>query len=219
MNPLKMQIFSEAEYNSFNENDVYMNGPATNDIYMSGTPQTMEDGGNSTPFIIILTNTSGAAISNVDFLNAVSSFGATNDGVTTGVTPTVGYSNRTYKEFLGLLLSTDLIVGSFYIEATTNAQATATLLFRTDNQRGKALEDTVVPEIHHFQNQTGLAYVEQKVTINKYTKCTLSSIAASATYKLKLFPYKRSATFGTEVVYGKPTFIQTTAGINPALGR
>lgn len=222
MNPLKAQILTEAEYNSFygedmnfNNNDVYANGG--NDIYMSGVPANAQFAGDSTPFIVILTNTSGAAISNVDFLNAISSFGAVNDGVTTGVTPTVGYANRTYKEFLGLLISTDLVIGSFYIYATTNDQATQTMLFRTDNQRGGALETTVTPDIHHFQNQTGLAYVEQEIQITKYTKATLASIAANAVVKIKLFPSKRSSAFGTEVQYSKPTFIATTAGMTPAL--
>jgi hypothetical protein len=224
MNPIKAEIMNEAHFNSFyGENAEYSNdmyAAGIDDIYMQGQPQAIENAGNSVPFIITLTNTSGAAINNVNFLNAVESYKATNDGVTEGVTPTVGYAGKTYSGLLAYLLSADIVVGSFYIYATTNAQATESILFRTDNQRGKALEDTVIPDIHHFQNQTGLAYVEQEVIITKYTKATLASIAANAVVKIKLFPSKRTGAFGTQVQYGRPTFIATQAGMKvPALGR
>lgn len=217
-NPLRIDIMRESQFNSFygensdfvNQNDVNANGMV--DLYAGAQPANVDYAGNSDPYIIILTNTSGAAINNVVFLNAVTSIWDNSTyGVTAGVTPTVGYSGNTYQAFLAMLMQMDLTAGSFYIEATTNAQATATISFETNNQKGTVVTETLIPKIHYMQNMTGLAYVEKEVLITKFTKATLSSIAASAVYKLNIYPSKRTTVYGNQVVYKRPNFITTGA--------
>lgn len=214
-NALKANVMSMEEYNSlFGEDMTDVNAGGMEDVFAQGQPMQQKVIDTSVPFIILLTNTSAGAISNVDFLYATESMWDTSTyGVTAGVTPSVGYSNKTYKGFLSQLLIHDLTIGAFLIECSTNAEATATLLFRTDNQRGKAYEDTVIPKILPTWQQTGIAYVEQEVNISAWTKCTLSSIAASAVYKLTMYPYKRSGSFGTEIRYNKPGLMDASRAL------
>lgn len=214
-NALKANILSMEEYNSlFGEEGADLSASGMDDVFAGGQPTQQKVLDDSVPFIIILTNTSAAAISNVDFLYATESvWDQTTFGVTAGVTPTVGYSNKTYKGFLSQLLVHDLEIGAFLIECSTNAEATATLLFRTDNQRGEAYEKTVIPKILPTWNQTGIAYVESSVKLTAWTKCTLSSIAASAVYKVTMYPYRRSAGYGTEIQYRQPGLMQAAKAL------
>lgn len=208
----KQYITAEEYHNLFGSDDVdNAAGSELDDIFASGAPVAQKIIDTANPYIIILTSTSAGAISNVDFLYATESiWDQTTFGVTTGVTPTVGYANKTYKGFLSQLLQHEITFGAFMVETSTNAQATATLLFRTDNQRGKAVEDTVIPKILPNNQQTGIAYHVQEVKVSAWTKCTLSSLAAGLQYKLNMYPYKYVGISGTEIQY-RQTGIQAAA--------
>lgn len=162
------------------------------------------------PFIIILLNRNNNSVYNVPFLGAAKNFALNrtlNFGLPAKVIPYVGYSNQTYGQLLGMLLSTDIEIGSIYISSANNSQATQTLTFTENTQRGNAKDDTVIPDIHHFQRQNGLAYIEKNIIITKNTVITLSEIEATSIYTLKLFPKSITSSFGSKIEYAKPRFI------------
>jgi hypothetical protein len=209
INPVTMQIMSEQEFANIDGRDMMVNG--NEDLYALQNAPNKQFIGDTSPFIIKLTNSSAGAISNVVFLNAAESIGATNDGVTTGVTATSGYAGKTYKSILNLLLTGDFDIIAFYIYATTNTQAIESIKFETDNQRGDFGGTTLMPDILVDQNQTGLAFVAKNVTIGKFTKATLSNLEASAVYTIKMYIGARTLNGGMVVESPLPSFTQQKA--------
>lgn len=168
--------------------------------------------GNTNPIMITLLNTSGTDKTNVDFLYATESiWDQTRYGLPAGVTGGAGYANITYRGVLSQLMTHDITIGAFLIESTTNAAATATILFRTDNQRGKALEETIVVKISPNWKQAGIAYFipNEEVKITAWTKATISNLYNNVPYRISMYPTS-IINNGTKKVYNKaPNILKT----------
>lgn len=189
MNQRYLDILTELELEESNAADV---------IYI----------GSGNPFIVTLV--SSINLTNVDFLYPTENiWDKTRYGLNANVTAGGGYANVSYKNLLSQLLIHDITIGSFFIESTTNAAATASILFRTDNQRGEAYEDTLIPKILPTWSQVGGAYVEQEVKLTAWTKATISALYAGVVVRINMYPIKMSAAYGSEKLYDKnPDFLK-----------
>lgn len=166
--------------------------------------------GSGNPFMVTLVSTSNKT--NVDFLYATESiWDQTRYGLPAGVTAGAGYGNVTYKGLLSQLLTHDITIGAFLIESTTNAAATATILLRTDNQKGEAYEDTILPKILPTWKQTGIAYLEKEVKLTAWTKATISNLYTNVAYRICMYPVKMSlntAYSGVKTYDKEPEFLK-----------
>jgi hypothetical protein len=160
------------------------NGDVDESLYADAGSNTP----TSNPYIISLTNTTGAAISDVSFLNAGNSIGATNSGVTLGVTVSYGISGVTYSNFLYSLLTQPTKIGFTYIESATTSQLTESIRIDTFDVRGKGAYDTYTPALNPFQQQTTVLIMPNQYILNQFTKLTVSSIGAGVTVTFKLYP-------------------------------
>lgn len=200
---------NEAEYNSlYGENEkMYVDAQQVN-----GQPEYM---GEAAPYILVLTNTSGSDVSDLNFLDAAANFGSVNSGVVATITPSWGVAGFTYQQFLGLLMTRDIVTSGFYIESSTNAQALATILFTTVNGQGDGEVSAVIPKIQLNQFQSGFAWASKAVHINKFTKATLSKLGAGLTYTLNIYVSDREGSFGSHLQFSKPAVAGQSVAISP----
>lgn len=194
----------DEQFNSFDDGDLYADGfenededwnmDDESDVYAGG--QMTAGKPASQPYIVSLYNSTGAAISDVEFLNAANSIGAANGGVTAGVVPTYDIPGKTYAEFLFSLLTQPTKIGLTYIDSVTAGQIQKSISIETANVRGKSMSDLFVPRMDPNQNQDTVVTMANQFILNGFTKLTIASIATNTTVTFSFYPtIEASSTF------------------------
>jgi len=207
---LKKYNQADADYNSFDDDDVYFDDNDEDfveddyDDFDGEDDDLMASGGGkkkninySQPYIIKLDNTTGAAISNVEFLNAIESIGQTNDGVTLGITATYEYPNLTYASLLRKLQNEPFECALIRVSSDEATAIETVFEVETKNIRGKKMTDTIVPQINTFQQITTSLDVDAYFTVNDYTKITLASIPAGKYIQYTMYPSMVASSIAT----------------------
>lgn len=147
----------------------------------------------SQPYIITLTSTSGAAVSDFDVLGSYqyvysSNFTAGGDLVIGSITISSGISGITYREMLSQFANQPFNVGLTYYQSATSAQVLETLTLNTRDANGNQAQKTLVPTIDPYQQQSDIVAMNQNFSIDGFTKLTLRNVLANATVKIYLYP-------------------------------
>lgn len=177
----------------------------------------------SQPYIINVTNTTGAAINNVLVLGANNNVNAANFGNPAGITISMGLANVTYTEFLFQSMTKPFLVGLTYLQSANESQILETLSLRHKDSNGNLCDKTIVPIIDPYQQQTKVVAIKNLYTIDGLAQITLSSVLANATLKLYIYPAEkldlRRALAGNSVEagYSDPKIVKgQTVTIAPA---
>jgi hypothetical protein len=169
----------------------------------------------SRPLIINLDNTTGAAVSNVSFLQPVVALGsnaAGNYAVNAGIVPTCGNVGQTYDIVLRTLQSVQYYINTVYQECATTSQLTKSFSVTYNKLDGSSVTQPYYPKLDPNQNITTVITVKVSFLLNYYTKITLASLVAnddvtfSMYYSVENDP-TRGMVFGNSVKqFGDPMF-------------
>jgi hypothetical protein len=165
----------------------YSDGFNAGDFYAGGDdPYAGVD--TSRPYQFTLTNTTGSSLSNVSFLKAYTSIGATNDGVTAGVTCTFDNGGISYAQFLQQLTNMTVKIGLVYMECSTTSQLTTPFSIGYTNMLGDSSTKSIPPTIDPRQNQTTVITVKVGFILNQFVQLIFSSLVTTNALKLRLYP-------------------------------
>ncbi len=182
---------------SFNGADGFMDDVsfAGDDFFAAnGSPQ---GGGmsvpKSQPYIVNITSTSGAAVSNFEILGSYeyinnSGFTAGGDLVIGSITISSGIANITYREMLYQFMNNPFSVGLTYIQSATANQILETYSVNTRDANGNTAQKALVPTIDPYQQQSTVLAMQYGYKIDGFTKIIIRNILASATVKINIYP-------------------------------
>lgn len=147
----------------------------------------------SQPYIINITSTSGAAVSNFQVLGSyefINNAGFTSGGdlVIGSITISSGIANITYREMLYQFMNNPYSVGLTYIQSATVGQVLETLSLNTRDANGNEAQKTLVPTIDPYQQQSDIIALKYPYRIDGFTKMIIRSVLASSTVKLYFYP-------------------------------
>jgi hypothetical protein len=202
-NYLNADGFIDDDTNYFTGNEDYFSADG---MPMASMPQASAP--VSQPYIVVVSNTSGVAISNFDILGAYQYLGggimtssspvATSTTFTSGnlviagstfsVTISSGISNVTYQQFLYQSMNSPFSVGMTYIQTSTANQLTQPITINTQDANGNQALKTLVVTIDPYQQQTSVVAVKQLFRIDGYTKLTISTLQANAVVTFQFYP-------------------------------
>ena len=162
----------------------------------------------SQPYIIVVSNSSGTAVSNFDVLGAytylnggsmpstpagTATFSSGNLVVTgTGYSITISsaIANVNYQQFLYQSMNQPFSVGLTYIESVggSSSQVSQTFTLNTQDANGNQLLRTIVPTIDPYQQQSTIVAIKQLYSIDGFTKLTFSTVLANAVFRVHFYP-------------------------------
>jgi hypothetical protein len=163
----------------------------------------------SQPYIVVVTNNSGVAVSNFDILYAyqylfggatttingtsvTGTFSASGNLTLAGsgidVTISSGIPNVTYRQLLQQTINNPFSVGLTYLQSTTSGQVLSTLNLTTKDANGNTAQKPLIPTIDPYQQQTNIVAMRQMYRIDGYTGLTLNTLFASAVANIYLYP-------------------------------
>ena len=163
----------------------------------------------SQPYIIVVTNGSGVAVSNFDILyayqylyggstttiNGVSVTGTWSAGGSltlagTGINVTIssGIPNVTYRQLLQQTTNNPFSVGLTYLQSTTDGQVLSTLNLTTKDANGNTAQKPLIPTIDPYQQQTNIVAMRQMYRVDGYTGITINTLIANAIANIYLYP-------------------------------
>jgi hypothetical protein len=147
----------------------------------------------SQPYIVTITSTSGASVSNFEVLGSyeyINNAGFTSGGnlVIGSVTISSGIANITYREMLYQFMNNPYSTGLTYIQSSTAGQVLETLSVNTRDANGNEAQKTLVPTIDPYQQQSDIIALKYPYRIDGFTKIIIRSILASSTVKLYFYP-------------------------------
>lgn len=150
----------------------------------------------SQPFVINVTSTSGAAVSNFDILGAYqyvtnppAGFSWSNGNLVNGsITISSGVSGITYAQMLAQFQGLPFTVGNTYIKSTTAGQIDETLTLSISDATGRSGNNPMIPLIDPYQMQSTVIVFNQKYRMDGNTKITIATVLANATVTFYLFP-------------------------------
>jgi len=146
----------------------------------------------SQPYILQVANSTASAVSNVIVLGAYDNAAdATNYGNNVAITISMGVSNVTYKAFLNQTMNQPFYVGQVYLQSSTANQVLETLTVRHQDGNGNLADKVLVPIIDPYQQQSTSIVYKNGFRVDGYTKITISSILASATMNIYLYPAEK----------------------------
>ena len=184
-----------------NEGFVNADGFFDDDLSFTAGDDFMGANGNSMPaaaptsqpYIITVTSTSGAAVSDFEVLGSYENIN--NSGFTAGgnlvigsITISSGISNITYREMLYQFMQNPFSVGLTYIQSATSNQVLETLTLNTRDANGNSASKALVPTIDPYQQQSDIVAMKYPYRIDGFTKITLRQVLANATVKLYFYP-------------------------------
>ena len=159
----------------------------------------------SQPVIIIIQNTSTAAVTNVQIYNSYNNRTASNFGQNANIAITSGLPNVNYLQILANSESKNFKVGRTMIISSTSGQPEQTVAVNHFTDTGDSLVHYIIPTIDPYQQQTDRIVDDFEYLLDGFTNLTFTSILASATVTVRLYLMRRfSAT-------------QIAAGGNPNL--
>jgi hypothetical protein len=147
----------------------------------------------SQPYIINITSTSGASVTNFEVLGSyeyINNAGFTAGGnlVIGSVTISSGIANITYREMLYQFMNNPYSVGLTYIQSATTGQVLETLSLNTKDANGNEAQKSLVPTIDPYQQQSDIIAMKYPYRIDGFTKIIIRNILANATVKLYFYP-------------------------------
>lgn len=151
-------------------------------------------GGTSQPYIVVVTSSSAAAVSNFDVLGSFEYLTPTsgtwsNGSLTIGsIVISSGTPNITYQQMLWQFQQVPFSVGLTYVQSSTTNQVTQTFSIVTKDANGNIAQRPVVPTVDPYQFQSGIIPVNFGYRIDGFTKLTFSQILANATVTLQFYP-------------------------------
>lgn len=208
MENLKQKFLGKIENENFHSFD-YMGGQNSNDWSADAEKAVAgETAQPSQPMIVTLTNGTGSAISNVSFLDAINSTktGASNSGVTSGVTATYDLPGYDYDQFLQWLKGTPSRVYMITTVSDTAGNLRQSFKVFTYNLSGDDFSKTIFPIKNTFQQQTDQIDTKIDFYLTGTTKITLTSLAASSAITFYFWPFKIASSIGALATPGR-TFV------------
>lgn len=170
----------------------------------------------SQPYVINITNASGAAVADFPIFGANQVLGNggrwTNGSYTErDVTISSGTPNVTYQEMLYQFQQKPFSVGSTYINSPTATQVSQVFSVETKDANGNYSGRPIVPTVSPFQQQANIIVANQQYDIEGSTKIKIASILPNATIQMQFYPTDKvdvsNALAGQSVtqVYSDPT--------------
>jgi len=139
----------------------------------------------SQPYIVSIQNTTTNALSSIEILNAY----AKHDSFTqTGAAITYGIAGVSYREFLYQTMMSPFSCGMLRLDSSTTANVTTVITVTTKDSNGNSVTRSFNPEYDRYQNITTVTDVNYQFLVNGYTSIKLTTIAASSTVLVKLYP-------------------------------
>jgi hypothetical protein len=207
-NYLNADGFIDDDTNYFTGSDDFFNAEGM----PMAMPQQQASAPTSQPYIITISNASGASVSNFDVLGAYSYLNGTSmpstptgtvafnnatgnlfvsaTGATGfGITISSGIANVTYQQFLYQSMNSPFSVGMTYIQAlNVTAQITQPLNLTTQDANGNQATKAIIVTIDPYQQQSGVVAVKQLYRIDGYTKLTIATVLANAVFQMQFYP-------------------------------
>ena len=147
----------------------------------------------SQPYIVTVTSTSGADVSNFDILGSYqylnnAGFNSAGSLVIGSITISSGISNVTYSEMLWQLQNNVFSVGLTYLQSTAAAQILSTVSVNTRDANGNIATKALIPIIDPYQQQTNVVALKTPFRIDGFTKLIIQTVTASSTSKFYFYP-------------------------------
>tara|TARA_R110001599_G_scaffold5726_3_gene28503 strand:- start:7587 stop:8333 length:747 start_codon:yes stop_codon:yes gene_type:complete len=150
-------------------------------------------GSTSQPYILSIANSTTDAVASVKVFNAYANLQATNQGNVAAITISMGISGLTYLEMLYQSMNKPFTIGLTYLSSANASQVLETLKISQKDINGNESHKTVAPTIDPYQQQTGKVAIAFNYKIDGFTQVTISSILASATLSMYLYPAENVA--------------------------
>lgn len=152
--------------------------------------QSLGNSLDSEPFIVKVTNGTTDEQTDLVLLNAGKQFGksASNYGLPTGVTLTYLVPGIDYDQFLSDVFTSNAFIGQIYLESAITANLTAPMSVETYDVLGKTQSNILDLPIDPYQQSTTATVHVKRFAWNKFTKLTLSSLAASSSLTFRFYP-------------------------------
>jgi len=188
--------------NRANESFSNADGFIDQDLSFTGDDFFGADGGNggtmqsiqqSQPYIVVVTATSGSAVSNFDILGSYqyinnSGFDANGSLVVGICTISSGIANVSYREMLWQFQNNVFSVGLTYMQSTNASQILSTVSVNTRDANGNVAQKSLIPIIDPYQQQTNVVAMKTPFRIDGFTKLIIQSVSASSTTKFYFYP-------------------------------
>ena len=147
----------------------------------------------SQPYIVTVTSTSGADVSNFDILGSYqylnnAGFNSAGSLVIGSITISSGISNVTYSEMLWQFQNNVFSVGLTYLQSTAAAQILSTVSVNTRDANGNIATKALIPIIDPYQQQTNVVALKTPFRIDGFTKLIIQTVTASSTSKFYFYP-------------------------------
>ena len=153
----------------------------------------------SQPYIVSITNTNTTTAFPCTILGAYSTlaFSSPNYQNSASIEISMGIAGITYNEFLYQSMNKPFIVGQTYYQSTTANQVLETLTLIAKDVNGNESSKTLVPTIDPYQQQSSIIVIKHQYRIDGFTAIVVSSVLASATVKIYLYPAETVSTART----------------------
>lgn len=176
----------------------------------------------SKPFIFSIVNTTTAAVSSVEIMDANLRQGLSGY---TGLTYTNGYANMTYQQVLasiasGMGFEAGLVklIYSHATEATAIANVTEVLTLTTNSMSGSVATETFVPILDDYQQIKTQVTVRHAFLVTGLVSLKINQLLGSTTVKVMIWPKSVINQFG--LIKGSNGYRGfTNPNITPALGQ
>ena len=183
-----MESFSNAD--GFIDEDIRFTGDGGDFFRADGMGSNVQ---TSQPYILNVTSTSGAAVSNFEVLGSYqyinnAGFQTNGDLVIGSITISSGIPDVTYREMLYQFMNNPYSVGLTYIQSATSNQVLETLSVNTRDANGNLAQKTLVPTIDPYQQQTNIIAMKYAYRIDGFTKIIIRQVLANAALKLYFYP-------------------------------
>lgn len=183
-----MESFANAD--GFIDDDLSFTG---DDFFRNAGGDMGGSAPTSQPYIVDITSTSGANVSNFEVLGSYqyinnSGFNSNGDLVIGSVTISSGISGITYREMLYQFMNQPFSVGLTYIQSATANQVLETISVNTKDSNGNLAQKTLVPTIDPYQQQTNIVAMKYAYRIDGFTKLIIRQVLANASVKLYFYP-------------------------------
>lgn len=183
----------------------------------SGSGDRMGGANTSQPYIINVNNSNTTTAFPVTLLGAYTTLSRTapnyqNNGA---ISISMGIAGLTYDEFLYQSMNQPFVVGLTYLQSATANQVLETLTLIQRDANGNQSFKTLVPTIDPYQNQNSIIAVKFTYRIDGFTSVVISSVLASTTAKIYLYPAETSSISrtlsGQKAVkgYGNPNIVKS----------
>jgi hypothetical protein len=204
------------------------NSPMSQPVRQAGW--SANGGGNAyavaPQYILQISNSSNAAISNFDVFGASIYLNGSYGGATwsnggnltlNGVTISSVFGNVTYQQMLASSASKPFTSGGVYLQSIAGSTAQVTDVYNITSQTagGELFQSPVAPILDGYQFNAGITYNNTSFNIEPLTKLTWSTIYPNAVFQIRIFPANiidpSNALNGNNVQqgYSKPRVIGT----------